>query len=88
MMMMKFGITTFSVLALFQPDTVFSQPDDTFKGCSVPEFSWATYSTSTTARMYAMRGAIAGNHVFVAGLVKSTIDTDNGDDTEEEFTLT
>ena len=84
---MRFDVKNLILLALFQQDAVFSQPTDTFKGCSVPEFSWATYSTSTTARMYAMRGAVTDTHVFAAGFVKSTIDTDKADDVENEFTL-
>jgi hypothetical protein len=87
-MMMKIAISILLVLSGQDSTTVFSQPTDTFKGCTVPEFSWATYSTSTTARMYAMRGAVTDTHVFAAGFVKSTIDTDTAEDIAEEFSLT
>lgn len=77
-----------TLLVLSGSSAVSSQPTDTFKGCTVPEFSWATYSTSTTARMYAMRGAVTDSHILAAGFVKSTVDTDVGEDIAEEFTLT
>jgi len=86
--MMKIAISILLVLSGQDSNAVFSQPTDTFKGCTVPEFSWATYSTSTTARMYAMRGAVTDSHVFAAGFVKSTIDTDTAEDIAEEFSLT
>jgi len=60
-----------------------------YKACAVPSFEWATYSTSTTARMYGIRGAISDGFVFAAGYVKSTIDasTPEGIATKGTFTL-
>ena len=67
-----------------------SQSTDTFKGCAVPSFEWATYSTSSLARMYAMRGAVTSGRIFAAGYIKSTTDTDLEADNGEipEFELT
>lgn len=48
-----------------------------YKACAVPSFDWATYSTSTTARMYGMRGALSDGHIFAAGFVKSTVDSES-----------
>jgi len=53
-------------------------PTDTFKGCSIPSFDWATYSTRSTASFKPLRGAYANGNVFAAGIVKSTIDSDAG----------
>ena len=86
--MIKIVVSILLVFSGQDSPAVFSQPTDTFKGCTVPEFSWATYSTSSTARMYAMRGAVTDSHILAAGFVKSTIDTDMAEDITGEFTLT
>jgi len=82
------GFTDLILLLLARGAVVRSQPSDTFKGCTVPDFDWAAYSGSSTARMYAMRGAATEDYVFAAGFVKSNIDTDKEDDRTEEFSLT
>jgi len=82
------GFTHLILLLLARGAVVRSQPSDTFKGCTVPDFDWAAYSGRSTARMYAMRGAATEDYVFAAGFVKSTIDTDKEDDRTEEFSLT
>ena len=82
------GFTDLILLLLTRSAVVLSQPSDTFKGCTVPDFDWAAYSGSSTARMYAMRGAATEDYVFAAGFVKSNIDIDKEDDRTEEFSLT
>eukprot|EP00592_Proboscia_alata_P018672 CAMPEP_0194409506 /NCGR_PEP_ID=MMETSP0176-20130528/7392_1 /TAXON_ID=216777 /ORGANISM="Proboscia alata, Strain PI-D3" /LENGTH=453 /DNA_ID=CAMNT_0039210173 /DNA_START=39 /DNA_END=1396 /DNA_ORIENTATION=+ len=61
-----------------------------YKSCAVPSFDWATYSTSTTARMYGMRGTYSSGYIYAAGFVKSTIDasTPEGVATKGKFALT
>ena len=60
-----------------------------YKACAVPSFDWATYSTSTTSRMYGMRGAVSDGYIFAAGFVKSTIDAaPEGVASQGKFALT
>lgn len=86
---MKFPQLTVCVLfATFL--TTDSQTTAPFKACATPDFDWATYSTSISARMYGMRGAVSDGYVFAAGFVKSTIDasTPQGVETPGKFAIT
>jgi len=62
-------------------------PTDTYQNCEVPSFEWATYSTKTTARMYAMKGTAANGFLYAAGFLKSTVDTNESPDQESQFTV-
>jgi len=79
----------FSASTAEPPNDCSEIPTDTFQSCTVPEFGWATYSTRTTARMYAMKGAVSGNYVYAAGYLKSNIDIgdDTAVETAEDFTV-
>jgi len=49
---------------------------DTFKGCEVPSFEWATFATTTASRTKGLRGAISGDNIFAAGNVRSNSDAE------------
>jgi len=49
---------------------------DTYKGCEVPSFEWATFATRTAARTKGLRGAISGDYIFAAGNVRSNSDAE------------
>lgn len=77
----------FSASLAEPPNDCLEIPTDTYQSCAIPEFKWATYSTKTTARMYAMKGAISGDYLFAAGYLKSNVDVSDETDVEtmEDF---
>lgn len=77
-------LALYAILSMFKVAN--SQTE--FKGCSVPSFEWAAYSRRTSARMYGMRGALAGDNLFAAGFVKSTIDGEATTAIDKDFALT
>jgi len=79
----------FSASTVDPPNDCSEIPTDTYQSCKLPEFEWATYSTKTTARMYAMKGAVSGDFLFAAGYLKSNIDTGNETavETTKDFTV-
>jgi len=66
----------FSASVADPPNDCSEIPKDTYQSCKIPSFEWASYSTRTTARMYPMKGAVAGDYLFAGGYLKSTIDFD------------
>jgi hypothetical protein len=77
--------TTMTLLVALMAIDVSAETTVPYKACAIPSFEWATYSTSTTARMYGMRGAYSAGSIYAAGFVKSTIDA--GMATMGKFTL-
>ena len=54
-----------------------SPPNDCkleYQSCSVPSFEWATYSSSSTARMHVRQASVSEKFLYAAGYLKSTID--------------